>query len=41
MNEVYIMRLLSPHTSIVNLHEVYEDENSIYLVLDFCQGGSL
>ncbi|CAD8064889.1 unnamed protein product [Paramecium sonneborni] len=40
-NEIYIMRILSPHTQIVNLHEVYDGDNNIYLILDLCQGGSL
>ncbi|CAD8075844.1 unnamed protein product [Paramecium sonneborni] len=40
-NEIYIMRMLSPHTQIVNLHEVYDSDDNIYLILDFCQGGSL
>ena len=41
LNEIHIMRVLSPHSQIVNLHEVYDGENNIYLVLDLCEGGSL
>ncbi len=29
------------HQNLVHLHEVYETENSIYMVLDLLSGGSL
>jgi calcium-dependent protein kinase len=35
------MRALSPHNQIVNLHEVYEGDNNIYLIMDLAEGGSL
>ncbi|CAK73954.1 unnamed protein product (macronuclear) [Paramecium tetraurelia] len=41
MNEIEIMRILSPHAQIVNLHEVYDGVNSINLVLDLCSGENL
>lgn len=39
--EVDIMRCLSPFPNIVNLHEVYEGNNNIYLIMDLAEGGSL
>ena len=41
LNEIKIMRTLSPHSGIINLHEVYEGDNNIYLIMDLAQGGSL
>ncbi|CAD8082713.1 unnamed protein product [Paramecium sonneborni] len=41
MNEIEIMRILSPHAQIVNLHEVYDGDNSINLILDLCEGQNL
>lgn len=41
MNEIKIMRTLSPHPGIINLHEVYEGDNNIYLIMDLAEGGSL
>jgi calcium-dependent protein kinase len=35
------MRILSPHSQIINLHEVYDGENTIYLVMDLCLGNNL
>jgi serine/threonine protein kinase len=35
------MRTLSPNPGIINLHEVYEGDNNIYLIMDLAQGGSL
>jgi len=29
------------HSSIIRLHEVYETQNSLYMVLDLLEGGSL
>ena len=34
------MRALD-HPSNIKLHEVYETENSLYIVLDLLEGGSL
>ncbi|CAD8187024.1 unnamed protein product [Paramecium pentaurelia] len=41
INEIKIMRILSPHKSLINLIEVYEGDNNIYLIMDLAQGGSL
>ncbi|CAD8080155.1 unnamed protein product [Paramecium primaurelia] len=41
LNEIQIMRILSPHEQIINLIEVYEGDNNIYLIMDLAQGGSL
>ena len=35
------MRVLSPHSSVINIHEVYEGDNNIYIVMDLANGGSL
>jgi serine/threonine protein kinase len=35
------MRTLTPHQGIINLHEVYEGDNNIYLIMDFAAGGCL
>ena len=39
-NEIEVMQLLK-HDNIVKLHEVYEDKNFIYLVMDYLKGGEL
>eukprot|EP01084_Bolivina_argentea_P026346 48986_1 len=39
-NEIEVMRSLD-HDNIVQLHEVYEDRNYIYLVMDYLSGGEL
>jgi calcium-dependent protein kinase len=39
--EVTIMRHLPPHRNIVSLKEVYEDDNAVHLVMEFCEGGEL
>lgn len=41
LNEIRIMRALSPHSQIVNLNEIYEGDNNIYIVIDLMRGGSL
>ncbi len=28
------------HESIINLYEIFEDEESIYLILEYCRGGT-
>ncbi|CAD8148459.1 unnamed protein product [Paramecium pentaurelia] len=40
LNEITIMRQLDNH-ALIKLHEVYESENSLYMVLDLLEGGSL
>lgn len=29
------------HPGVINLHEIYEDEEYVYLVIDFLHGGEL
>nr|AZL94753.1 calcium-dependent protein kinase [Nephromyces sp. MMRI] len=38
--EIAIMKSLD-HPNIIKLHEVYEDRNNIYLVMELCEGGEL
>lgn len=38
--EIEIMRMLH-HENIIKLHEVYEDEKKVYLILDLLEGGEL
>lgn len=38
--EVAIMKQLD-HPNIVRLHETFEDDDSVYLVMDLCKGGEL
>lgn len=38
VSEIRLMRKLC-HPNIVNLHSVYENENYVYLVLDYMEGG--
>lgn len=40
LNEIHIMRKLN-HKSLIKLYEMYESENSIYLVLELIKGGEL
>ena len=39
--EVIIMGHLPPHPNIVSLEGVYEDDNAVHLVMEFCEGGEL
>ena len=39
--EVEIMRQLPPHDNIVKLKETYEDDESVYIVMELCEGGEL
>lgn len=39
--EVEILLRYSHHPNIVSLRDVYEDADSVYLVLELCQGGEL
>ena len=38
--EIEIMRLMN-HKHIIRLHEVYEDEKKVYLIIDLLKGGEL
>jgi serine/threonine protein kinase len=40
INEVSALKLLD-HPNIIKLYEVYEDENAVYLVQEYCDGGEL
>ncbi|CAD8051241.1 unnamed protein product [Paramecium sonneborni] len=40
LNEIQVMRQLDSH-ALIKLHEVYETDNSLYMVLDLLEGGSL
>jgi len=40
MNEIEIMQVVH-HSNIMNLHELHESKNSIYLVLELLEGGEL
>ncbi|CAD8137002.1 unnamed protein product [Paramecium pentaurelia] len=40
LNEIAIMRQLDSY-ALIKLHEVYETDNSLYMVLDLLEGGSL
>ncbi|CAN6287203.1 unnamed protein product [Urochloa humidicola] len=39
--ELSIMASLPRHPSVARLHEVYEEEEALHLVMDLCDGGSL
>lgn len=40
INEIEIMRALD-HINVIKLHEVYETDNSLYMVLELLKGGNL
>ncbi|KAJ6989547.1 hypothetical protein NC653_022193 [Populus alba x Populus x berolinensis] len=44
-NEILVMRKIvenvSPHQNVVDLYDVYEDQNGVHLVLELCSGGEL
>lgn len=44
-NEILVMRRIvediSPHPNIIQLHDVYEDQFGVHLVLELCSGGEL
>lgn len=40
MNEITIMRRIN-HQNIIHLYEVHETENTIYMIMDFLEGGQL
>ena len=35
------MRIISPGKKVINLHEIYEGDNNVYLVIDLADGGNL
>ncbi|MCO5598505.1 hypothetical protein L7F22_052602 [Adiantum nelumboides] len=39
--EVVIMHQLPPHSNIVSLKGVFEDDNAVHLVMELCEGGEL
>lgn len=39
-NEIKILKKLD-HPNIVKLYEIYQDDNNIYLVTEFLEGGEL
>lgn len=39
--EVRILNLMKGHPNVVQLHDVYEDINSVYLIMECCHGGEL
>ncbi|KAK8675026.1 hypothetical protein V6N13_033099 [Hibiscus sabdariffa] len=44
-NEIVVMRKIvenvSPHPNVIDLHDVYEDQTGVHLVLELCSGGEL
>ena len=40
INEIELMRNIN-HKNVISLHEVYETENSLYMVLELLKGNSL
>ena len=40
-NEIEIMRTLVNHPNVIKLKEVFEGENTYYLVMDLSEGNSL
>ncbi|KAF5446401.1 hypothetical protein F2P56_032032 [Juglans regia] len=44
-NEILVMRKIvenvSPHPNVIDLYDVYEDQNGVHLVLELCSGGEL
>lgn len=39
-NEISILKKLE-HPNIIKLHEVFYTQNNCYLIMDFCEGGTL
>ena len=39
--EIKIMQYVGDHPVVVSLHEAYEDEDYVHLVIDMCTGGDL
>ena len=40
-NEILIMNRGIVCDNITHLNEIYEDDNCIYLIMDYCEGGNL
>ncbi|KAK7854039.1 phosphoenolpyruvate carboxylase kinase 1 [Quercus suber] len=41
LTEPKILHLLSPHPNIINLHDLYEDETHLHMVIDLCSSSDL
>nr|QCF40563.1 CDPK-related kinase [Betula platyphylla] len=39
--EVKILKALSGHNNLVKFHDVFEDANNVYIVMELCEGGEL
>eukprot|EP00271_Cylindrocystis_brebissonii_P002832 TRINITY_DN13609_c0_g2_i1.p1 TRINITY_DN13609_c0_g2~~TRINITY_DN13609_c0_g2_i1.p1 ORF type:complete len:123 (+),score=6.52 TRINITY_DN13609_c0_g2_i1:102-470(+) len=39
--EIEAMKRVAGHMNIVTLHELFEEENAVHLILDLCSGGDL
>ncbi|KAL5542259.1 hypothetical protein UlMin_009969 [Ulmus minor] len=40
-SEPKILRFLSPHPNIINLHDLYEDDSHLHIVIDLCESPDL
>jgi len=40
-DEIKIMQTIADHPNIIRIHEVFEDKEALWLVLDYCAGGEL
>lgn len=40
-NEIEIMRRLKGHPNVIQLHEVHDTKNSVYLIMDYLKGSDL
>ncbi|EEF38317.1 calcium-dependent protein kinase, putative [Ricinus communis] len=41
MNEIQIMQQLTGNPNVTKIQEAYEDDESVYIVMELCKGGSL
>ncbi|GJP34334.1 hypothetical protein CLOM_g18776 [Closterium sp. NIES-68] len=41
VREIEVMATLSGHRNVVSLQGIYEDEESVYVVMEYCNGGDL
>ncbi|XP_028806628.1 CDPK-related kinase 4 [Neltuma alba] len=39
--EVKMLKALSGHSNLVKFHDVFEDANNVYIVMELCEGGEL
>jgi len=39
--EIEILHLLSPHRTLADVEEVYEDRENVHIILEYCTGGEL